>query len=176
MRDLYEILQPLASQPECASCNLCERNVGLVYLLGDEAARIRAIDQKLVSITSKNVEYLNRKDGGWCACYSASANTCGIYNDRPLCCRLYPLDLMEIGQEVWWVIHSECPIGQRFQRQRQMDLLAAVTLALERHLGDERLQQWILQDRTSREIEAFHYDQLNVTKIRRLSSPNAWGH
>ncbi len=174
MRELYEILQPLASQPECSSCILCEKNVGLVYLLGKEAERIQARGQSLISITSNQVEYLNRKAGGWCACFAEGTNTCGIYEDRPLCCRLYPLDLMEIDQAVWWVMHAECPIGQRFLQERKTDLLAAMTGALERHITFQQYQKWIAQDRTSKNIEGFRSEKLDIIKIRRFAAPEAW--
>jgi hypothetical protein len=82
---------------------------------------------------------------------------------------------MQIDQEVWWVIHSECPIGQRFQREHRLDLLAAMTVALERHPAFPQLQKWLAQDRTSQNIEAFRSDKLNVVKIRRFSSPGSWG-
>src|ERR1051326_8241556 len=161
MQFLYKILKPLTSQPECQTCRLCEENVGLVYLMGDEATK--AQDHGLhVLTTDRGVQYLKRTNEGWCSSFDPSTNTCKIYNDRPLCCRIYPLDLMKINGEIWWVIHAECPIAQRFQRERRLSIFAAMTVAMERALTDEQLQHWLVQDKTSQEIEAFSFDETKV--------------
>jgi Fe-S-cluster containining protein len=167
LRPLYDILRPLASQPECKSCKLCEEHVGLVYLLGKEATR--SVDQGIpVSISSRGSQYLARTSKGWCAAFDPASNLCRIYNDRPLCCRLYPLDLMRLDGDVWWVIHAECPIAQRFQRDRHLEILTALTISLERTLSDEQLQSWLTTDRTSQNIEAFSSTRPNVIRLRRF--------
>lgn len=33
---------------------------------------------------------------------------CGIYFQRPLDCRLYPLDLLELEGELWWCVFTSC--------------------------------------------------------------------
>src|SRR5689334_20873206 len=109
--DLRGALAFLTSQPECETCRLCEENVGLVYLIGDEAQRIPKLQLPILT-TSHGVNYLGRTTDGWCCSFNPDSNTCKIYEDRPICCRIYPLDLMRINNEVWWVIHSECPIAQ----------------------------------------------------------------
>jgi Fe-S-cluster containining protein len=164
---LYDILRPLASQPECKSCNLCEEHVGLVYLLGKEVNR--SINQSIpVSISSRGAQYLARTSEGWCAAFDPTANLCRIYSNRPLCCRLYPLDLMRLDGEVWWVIHEECPIAQRFQRDRHLEILTAMIVSLERALSDEQLQSWLIVDRTSQDIETFSSSRPKVLRLRQF--------
>src|SRR5581483_798372 len=156
MESLYQVLRPLATQPECQSCRLCEEHVGLVYLLGDEA--VKANEHSLPIITSsQGVQYLSRTRDGWCSSFDPNTNMCRMYADRPLCCRLYPLDLMQLEGAVWWVIHAECPIAQRFQKERRLAVLAAITDALERALSKEQLNRWLIQDKMSRGIESFSY-------------------
>jgi Fe-S-cluster containining protein len=167
---LYDILRPLASQPECKSCKLCEEHVGLVYLLGNEATR--SVDQSIpVSISSRGTQYLARTSDGCCAAFDYKANLCRIYSERPLCCRLYPLDLMRLGGEVWWVILDECPIAQRFQRDRRLEILTALTISLEQTLLDEQLQSWLTVDQTSQDIEAFSSTRPSVFRLRRFGRP-----
>jgi Fe-S-cluster containining protein len=185
---LRDALSPLTSQPECGTCRLCEENVGLVYLIGDEAPEASRRELPVMT-TSQGVKYLGRKytnDAGeeitpeqarnssahrWCSQFDSSSNTCKIYAERPLCCRIYPLDLMAIDQEVWWVIHSECPISQRFQRERRMSVLAAMTVSLERLFTQEQLDHLLKQDGTSQKHEAFFTDESKVTKLRRYGAP-----
>ena len=186
MDDLYQALDQLSSQPECRECRLCEEHVGLVYILKGESERVRRHRLPILR-TSSGVEYLgrvpdpeSRKGGtspaarthGWCCAFDWRTNTCSIYNDRPLCCRIYPLDLMRLEGEVWWVVHSECPIAQRFQRQRNLDLLCAITAAMERLISDEELEQWLTQDKFSQMIEAFSGDESRVIRLRRYGTPS----
>jgi Fe-S-cluster containining protein len=167
MDNLYRHLSPLTSQPECNTCRLCEEHVGLVYVLGLEADKARRRELPVMR-TSEGVEYLGRTADGWCASFDPGSGKCSMYEDRPLCCRIYPLDLMKLDNELWWVIHAECPIAQRFRREGKLTLLAAVTAALDRELNDEQLRIWIAQDKTSQTIEAFTFDPSKVVKLRRF--------
>ena len=165
MQALYQVFNRLTAQPECQTCRLCEEHVGLVYLLGNEADKAKH-HQLPVLTTSNGVQYLGRTPHGWCSSFDPHKNTCGMYFDRPLCCRIYPLDLMKLDGKLWWVIHAECPIAQRFKREHQMGVLAAMTLAMENILSEEQLESWLVQDKTSQVIEAFTFDTSKVIKLR----------
>jgi Fe-S-cluster containining protein len=173
LQPLYDILRSLTSQPECATCRRCEEHVGLVYLLGDEADRVRDRSLPIVA-SSEGSRYLLRTRDGWCAAFNHVANTCRIYTARPLCCRLYPLDLMWLDGSLWWVIHIECPIAQRLQRIRHFELLIAITVAIENALSDEQLRAWRVTDRTSQRIEAFSSSEPKVLKLRLYGTPLAF--
>jgi hypothetical protein len=75
---------------------------------------------------------------------------------------------MVIDGETWWVIHSECPIAQRFQKERRLGVLAALTFNMEQKLSEEHISEWIIQDRLSQIIESFSFDQSKVVPLRRL--------
>lgn len=164
---LYELLQPLASQPECQTCRLCEEHVGLVYLLGEEANKVKVGTLPILG-TAESAQYLGRTRDGWCCAFDHQANTCKIYETRPLCCRIYPLDLMNIDNEVWWVVHSECPIAQRFQQERKLSILSAMTFSMESRISEEQLMLWLKQDRFSQMVESFSFDRSQVVKLRRF--------
>lgn len=171
---LYEILQPLTSQPECQTCKLCEENIGLVYLLSTEHKQISKLDIP-IAITSRGAKYIARTPQGCCAAFNDANNTCTIYERRPLCCRLYPLDLITVNDEIWWVIHSECPIATRFLVERKLELLAAMTVTIEKAMGRELLQNWLISDGMSQNIEAFSSTRPHTIKIRQFESRNFAG-
>jgi len=80
---------------------------------------------------------------------------------------------MEVGGETWWVIHSECPIAQRFQREKKLGILAALTFSMEQRLSADQIARWIRQDRLSQMIEDFSLDPSRVMTLRRLGErPN----
>jgi len=172
-KQLYEAVSVLALQRECEKCRLCEENVGLVYVLEDELDLIRSRGI-LFKTTSGGVNYVVRSPEGWCSCFEPTTNKCKVYDARPLCCRIYPLDLTEIDGEVWWVIHTNCRISERFQREKHLDLLVALTTEIERCLSKTQFQKWLKQDRLSRSIESFARDYMKAIKLRRYGEPKAF--
>jgi Fe-S-cluster containining protein len=170
---LYKIVELLSSQPECNQCNLCEQNVGLVYLIGTELNQIRDTTAAVIT-TADDIMYLPRKqmemDAAWCNCFDVQTNRCRIYSSRPLCCRLYPLDLMKLDSRLWWVIHGECPIAQRFENERKLDLLSAITIRLETELTPSELRLWMKNDDSSQTIEAFSREGQPIHKLRPFGS------
>lgn len=170
---LYKILGLLRSQPECKTCRLCEEHVGLVYLVGRETAKSRQYGMP-ISVTSEGVAYLGRTPEGWCVAFDPDTNNCRIYANRPLCCQLYPLDLMKLSGVVWWVIHIECPIAQRFRIERTLEVLSAITVSIEEIISEEQVQSWLKTDRTSQQIEAFSSDKPKVVKLRRFRLPRSF--
>jgi Fe-S-cluster containining protein len=42
-------------------------------------------------------------------CKYAKGNRCDIYEDRPLDCRLFPLDIIEEDGKYWWCVFTICP-------------------------------------------------------------------
>jgi len=169
LKNLYEIVRLLTSQSECMACRLCEENVGLVYAFRLELDQIRTHKPPL-SVTSTGVTYLKRTQDGWCPCFDPTTNKCRIYHDRPLCCRIYPLDLMRLNGDVWWVLHSECPIFQRYEREKRLDILALMTAELESNLSESQIKEWINEDRMSQLIEAFSREKYKVIKLRKFGA------
>jgi Fe-S-cluster containining protein len=150
---------------------LCEENIGLVYLLGTEHKEISKLGIP-VAITSRDAQYIGRTPQGCCAAFDDANNACAIYENRPLCCRLYPLDLVSINDELWWVIHSQCPIAQRFFIERKLDILAAMTVAIEKTIGQELLRRWLNSDRMSQNIESFSSTSPRTMTLRRFGTRN----
>jgi Fe-S-cluster containining protein len=169
LESIYSAIASLGGQPECATCRQCEENVGLVYLLGPEAAHAKSRALPVIRV-GESANYFSRTPHGWCPCYDPSTNTCGIYKNRPLCCRLYPIDLVHHEGRPWWVLHGECPIAQRWIQDRHTDVLVALLEQLEELLDPHILRDWISQDRTSSAIESLESDEMFLVPIRLLPS------
>lgn len=167
LASVYAAIRSLGGQPECASCRKCEENVGLVYLLGEEANRAKDRQLPVISV-GNDAHYFARTTHGWCPCFDPNRNTCNIYNDRPLCCRLYPLDLVHYEGQPWWVLHIDCPIAQRWVRDRHLDVLVTLLERLEDTIDPTVLHNWISQDKTSSIIESFESEELRLIPVRLL--------
>ncbi len=51
------------------------------------------------------------------ACKYAKENRCCLYEDRPLDCRLFPLDIIEEGGEYYWCIFTICPQHEQIRNK-----------------------------------------------------------
>lgn len=166
---LHQSINMISNQPECKTCRLCEEHVGLVYLLGDEKEKLQEFENKIIT-TSQGISYVQRNKEGCCSFFNYDTYTCQIYYNRPLCCRIYPLDLIRVNDGIWWVVHNKCPIAQRFQREHQIDILISFTIRLEKRLTENNIIKWLEQDNLSKEIEAFGRESTSITKIRLFKS------
>lgn len=51
------------------------------------------------------------------SCKYAKDNRCHLYKDRPLDCRLFPLDIIEEDQKYWWCIFTICPKHEKIREK-----------------------------------------------------------
>ncbi len=77
---------------------------------------------------------------------------------------------MRLDGELWWVLHGECPITQRYMHDRELDILAYLTRRFEEELSEEDLASWILQDKVSQGVEAFSSEPAKVLPLRRYKA------
>lgn len=170
LQGVYNIAEFLSSQEECNTCNLCEKNVGLVYLLDNEMEKLKQHNLK-ISSTTNGTDFLSRTSDGWCSAFDHTRNRCTVYDDRPLCCRIYPFDLMHFDREFWWVIFYECPIAKRFFAEKKEDVLLAFTYSLEREMGNTLIAEFVREDKISQHIDAFTGETPLVKKLRKFGTP-----
>ena len=50
------------------------------------------------------------------ACKYARDNRCNLYEDRPLDCRLFPLDIIKENGKYWWCIFTICPNHKKLRK------------------------------------------------------------
>ena len=107
----------------CASCpasnNCCSRvrhggAVEAPVLLGEETHRIaKRTGQKVTAFSRDLGDGIFRQVLSETGCAFFANGRCGIYEDRPIDCRLFPVDIFEQddGRLVWIVYTRLCPMG-----------------------------------------------------------------
>ena len=98
--EIYSLFEGIEFN-ECDGCSIC---CYFPWLLKEE------YDPHL-AVFDKDVKEINGVafilDETRCKC--AIDDRCTLYNDRPLDCRLFPLDIIEVNGEYWWCIFTTCP-------------------------------------------------------------------
>lgn len=92
---------------DCTSCTSCCEHGGLVYVKDNEVERLKHL--KVPLLTIDGVSFIRRLPNGSCPMLNQEGKKCSIYHDRPLCCRLFPLDVLYIDGGLHWAISAECP-------------------------------------------------------------------
>jgi Fe-S-cluster containining protein len=170
LNEIYNQLNILTSQPECEFCSHCEKNVGLVYVLADEIFVLKNLSINLIN-TGKEVSYIDRiqdiqnSSDWWCPCFDTLSLKCNIYKHRPLCCRLYPLDLMKIDIDYYWVIHNECPISKRILSNNSLNFIYEIINQMEKIIDPKIFSLLKKQDKLCKTIEFFSIAENNITKV-----------
>lgn len=151
LQRLYQTLEG-ASWEGCATCGACCSNP---WLLPEEDVRLGG---DVSRVYHQGIAFLA---GEPCRCLSGTH--CQIYPKRPLDCRLYPLDLVEEGGEIWWCIFEDC---------KAPDTLAAILEpripALEAAITPDIFQSFQAQIKVTRHIWQ-PYAQSRYRKLRKLT-------
>lgn len=100
----------------CLACDVCcrfsEANSVWSPVLTD--TDIRKIPKDLINKNNK-FELVHYKDVYLCPCFSPVNNKCGIYNNRPLDCMLYPFLLARRNNKIFLSFDLKCPFLQKKQ-------------------------------------------------------------
>jgi len=102
---MRKTLDKLSEQVECNTCDLCEE--GAVYILNLEVPLMKSLNVPLVNIDGS---YFLEKKGRYCPAYNEKEKRCAIYSERPICCRLFPLDIFVKEEKLKWIVFDDCPI------------------------------------------------------------------
>jgi Fe-S-cluster containining protein len=74
------------------------------------------------------------------ACIYAKENRCHLYEDRPLDCRLFPLDIIEDEGTYWWCIFTVCP-KHEIIRDKLIPLIPGLEARITEKIFDQYRQQ-----------------------------------
>lgn len=96
---------------DCAGCTKCCEHGGLVYVRPDEVNELKRLDVPLVAIDGIN--FIKRQPDGACPMLDRAQKRCSIYSSRPLCCRLFPLDVISLHGQLRWAVSKLCPDERR---------------------------------------------------------------
>lgn len=99
---------------KCQVCGACchNKDIAVSFYEAQRLARCLGLRVKefFIEYVEKNKVILRRKQDG--SCIFLRPEGCGVYPDRPLVCRLFPLGLLEDanGQELFGVmpLHPDC--------------------------------------------------------------------
>jgi len=97
---VYKVFEGVAF-PDCAQCSECCYSP---WFLKEEYDKHKLRVGKSLKIIN-SVPILAGQDH----CCFVNENRCAIYLDRPLDCRLYPLDIIEEDDQYWWCLYTSCP-------------------------------------------------------------------
>ena len=91
---LYALLEG-ASSPACLDCAQC---CEMPWLAEGETT----------ALPTETTDGVRFGSGNCGRCSALRGPLCSIYPDRPLDCRLFPLDIVEHKGEYWWCIFLNC--------------------------------------------------------------------
>lgn len=166
--DLYNVLDELSRELRCGTCSVCEND--LVYLLPGEVARFRGLGAALIDMDG--VSFVTKQPGcdELCPFRDQSGGQCAIYDQRPACCRMFPLDISYRGDELWWVARSYCP-KVAYDRDLIRDHLVPYISRIERCLNGELLSFMAHVDEVTGNMEAYLGIQSGSRFIRPVGAP-----
>src|SRR3989442_16016557 len=88
----------------CKGCTSCCERGGLVFVRDEEVTALRRIGVPIITIG--HVAFIKRLPDGSCPMLDRKDKKCSIYEDRPQCCRLFPLDVLTMGGELKWALST----------------------------------------------------------------------
>lgn len=94
LEPLYAVLEGLTF-PWCEGCGEC---CHMPWVMDEEA--VDGVPMETIDGS--------RFIGGCGQCAAKVGTRCGIYKNRPLDCRLFPLDIVEHEGTYWWCIFQTC--------------------------------------------------------------------
>ena len=61
----------------------------------------------------EGISFIERMPDGSCPMLDRQRRRCSIYDDRPFCCRLFPIDILKLDGQLQWAISGQCPQDHR---------------------------------------------------------------
>lgn len=167
VQQAYQVFEGI-NFSECDGCSKCcnfseceGRSEGCYspWLLKEESLSLSDIGLAVNEIGS--VAFI---DGA--VCRYAKENRCHLYEDRPLDCRMFPLDIIEEEGRYWWSIFTICPKHKEI-REKLIPLISK----LEAIITPEMFEQYKRQIAITKEIYP-PYQLKQYEKIREFQGRN----
>ena len=164
IKELYRVADNASNK--LVSCNGCTKccQSGIAYVLPKEINRLESLGVPLLHIDGIN--YIKRNYAGACSMLDMQHSRCSIYEDRPLCCRLFPLDVFgrepEGGRKIKpsWGIYNYCPpenvkpiIIRNNRPELDLDVLSIMANSIEKFIPKKVLNFLVQEDRITAQIE-----------------------
>ena len=164
LNDLYKVADEVSNK--LVSCNGCTKccESGLAYALPEEVDNLTSIGVPLIEIDE--IHYIKRTPRGKCSMLDEQHSRCSIYEDRPLCCRIFPLDLfsrdLEGGKKIKpsWGIYNYCPpenvkpiVLKNKRPELDLETISIMSDLIERSLPKKVLNFLFNEDKVTARIE-----------------------
>jgi Fe-S-cluster containining protein len=154
----------------CKGCTVCCESGGLVYIKDDEVSPLRSLKVPLVVIGG--VTFIKRLPDGSCPMLNQAEKNCSIYENRPLCCRLFPLDVLQGPSGVTWAISNECPDERKLFAVTQgtnspfgFGTVSLMTSMLNTSLSAEDSDYFARKEQVSARLDLSNIGQISWTRL-----------
>ena len=152
-----------AALVNCKDCTECCEHGGLVYVDDTEIRQLRLLGVPIIKVDG--VSFIKRKPDGSCPMLDREHKKCAIYENRPMCCRLFPLDILSVENNLRWAISNDCPDERRkFSAAEDSDsriglgTVSLMTSILDSSLTNEDMAFFTRKENVSARMEAFDRD------------------
>ena len=143
---------------DCNSCTVCCETGGLVYVRNEEVSRLEQLNVPLTSIG--DVTFIRRLPDGACPMLDRAQKKCSIYEDRPQCCRLFPLDILFTEGHLRWAISNDCPDDRKLFTARQgsdsrigFGSISIIASGLDSLISEKDSSYFLLKEQMSSRVE-----------------------
>lgn len=155
---LLEVLEDTSQKVvKCAGCTKCCEK-GIAYVLPEEKENLEALNVPLLQIDG--ITFIERRHDGSCAMLDKVNGRCSIYEDRPFCCRAFPLDVFSRRGRLEWGVYTYCPPDRlvtitRDEKGAALDseVLLYLTTAIEKEMKGQVLEYLAEEDQVVAQIE-----------------------
>lgn len=142
LSELYAPLAPVeraiqSKMVHCDGCVHCCNTTGLIWVLPSEAESMKALGFSLGLSQNGELFYVSRQTPN-CQMLDLVKRRCTIYQERPFCCRLFPLDIRCYpGGVPKWILFNTCPDKRMSNSNVPGVLVRALESLLPTHIFNE---------------------------------------
>jgi Fe-S-cluster containining protein len=98
------------------------------------------------------------------ACRFAKNERCSCYDERPLDCRLFPLDIIEEDGRYWWCIFTICPKHEEI-RKRLIPLIPLLEKLITRDVFEQYRRQIAITKNIYPPYRMKKYEKIRLFKL-----------
>lgn len=141
----------------CHGCTKCCEN-GVVYVLPEEKEKLKKIGVPLIEIDG--ITIIERKQDRSCPMLDKKNKKCTIYEERPFCCRAFPLDVFSRNGKLEWGSYTYCPedrikplVNRNGKLELDIDVIETIINKFERNLTPDIITFLSSEDKVCAKIE-----------------------
>lgn len=174
LSELYAPLAPVeraiqSKMVHCDGCVHCCNTTGLIWVLPSEVEPMRAVGANLGVSEHGELFYVSRQTPN-CPMLDLEKRQCTIYQERPLCCRLFPLDMrFQPGRLPRWVLFHTCPENRMKSLNKLKVLVGAIeTLLPQSTFSEMAFASGQMDALNIADLEATDYATVRFVKAQRI--------